>query len=90
MKILDDLKTLSEYSKKFVTHPIYGTAEVMVKLSTKILENAANDAKIPKSYKREIRKSVTSLLYVCVINEESDFETNSLLMRNLDRIANEC
>ena len=90
MKLLDDLKKLAEYSKKFVTQPVYGTADDMVKLGMRILEDAANDAKIPKSYKREIRKSVTSLLYVCVINEESDFETNSLLMRNLDRIANEC
>ena len=89
MKLLDDLKKLAEYSKKFVTHPVYGTADDMVKLGMRILEDAANDAKIPKSYKAEIRKSVTNLLYVCVINQESDFVTNSLLMRNLGRIANE-
>lgn len=89
MKLLDDLKTLSEYSKKFVTHPVYGTAEVMVKLGMKILMNASNDARIPKTHFKEIRKSVAQLLYVCVINEESDFETNTLLVTNLNRISNE-
>ena len=64
MRILLDLKRMTELSERYLEEPLYETATTLTELGISILERAERDTAVSAAYFQKIGRSVFHLIYI--------------------------